>query len=206
MIDAVRPLPSAAQIRLKALSLRRRQLVEMIVMEKVRLKQAVEPILVDSHRAAIADLETALAGIEHELARSLAADPALAKTLAILTSIPGIGVRIATLLVTDLPELGQTDRKAIASLAGLAPHVSQSGNAPPRAMISGGRPCVRAAFYLAALVASRHNPDLKPEYQAMRRAGKPAKVALIAIARKIAVIANAMVKAGTKYEQQRVAP
>ena len=202
MIDAVRPLPSPAQNRLKALSLRRRQLVEMIAMEKVRLKQALEPILADSHRAAIADLGALLARVEAELGQSLAADPDLARILAILTSIPGIGVRIATLLVTDLPELGQTDRKAIASLAGLAPHVSQSGNAPPRAAISGGRPCVRAGLYMAALVAARHNPDLRPEYEAMRRAGKPAKVALIALARKLVVLANALVKSGAHYENR----
>jgi transposase len=206
MIDAVRPLPSAAQMRLKALSLRRRQLVEMIAMEKVRLKQALEPILVDSHRAAIADLGALLARVEAELADSLAADPQRARTLAILTSIPGIGPRIATLLVTDLPELGQTDRKAIASLAGLAPHVSQSGNAPPRAAISGGRPCVRAALYMGALVAARHNPDLRPEYQAMRRAGKPAKVALVALARKLVVLANALVKADAIYQNRAMSP
>lgn len=199
MIDAVRPLPSAAQTRLKALSLRRRQLVEMIAMEKVRLKQASEPILIDSHRAAIADLKTALGRIEGELATSLAADPALARTLAVLTSIPGVGARIATLLVTDLPELGRTDRKAIASLAGLAPHVTQSGNAPPRAAIGGGRPCVRAALYMGALVAARHNPGLKRDYEAMRAAGKPGKVALVAIARKLVVTANAMVKANKLY-------
>ena len=202
MIDAVRPLPSADQMRLKALSLRRRQLVEMIAMEKVRLKQALEPILLDSHRAAIADLGAILARVEADLADSLAADPQRARPLAILTSIPGIGPRIATLLVTDLPELGQTDRKAIASLAGLAPHVSQSGNAPPRAAISGGRPCVRAGLYMAALVAARHNPDLKPEYEAMRRAGKPAKVALVALARKLVVLANALVKADAMYQNR----
>lgn len=202
MIDAVRPLPSPAQNRLKALSLRRRQLVDMIATEKVRLKQALEPILLDSHRAAIADLGALLARVEAELSDSLAADPQLARTLAILTSIPGIGTRIATLLVTDLPELGQTDRKAIASLAGLAPHVSQSGNAPPRAAISGGRPCVRAGLYMAALVAARHNRDLKPEYEAMRQAGKPAKVALIALARRLVVTANALVKANATYENR----
>jgi len=206
MIDAIRPLPSPAQNRLKALSLRRRQLVEMIAMEKVRLKQALEPFLADSHRAAIADLGALLARVEIELATNLAADSQRARTLTILTSIPGIGTRIATLLVTDLPELGQTDRKAIASLAGLAPHVSQSGNAPPRAVIAGGRPCVRAALYMAALVAARHNPDLRPEYEAMRRAGKPAKVALIAIARKLVVLANALVKANATYQNRSVAP
>lgn len=205
MTDAMRPLPSAHQNSLKALSLRRRQLVEMIAMEKVRLKQAYEPIILDSHRAAITDLTASLKRIEAELAARLEADPDLRKTLAILTSIPGIGTRIATLLATDLPELGKADRKAIASLAGLAPQVTQSGNAPPRAAIAGGRPCVRAALYMAALVAARHHPGLKRDYEALRQAGKPAKVALVAIARKLLVAANAMVKSGTTYDGQRFA-
>lgn len=201
MSDAVRPLPSPEQSRLKALSLRRRQLVEMIAMEKTRLKQVSEPLLVESHRQAIADLGAACARIEAELASRIAADPELATTLAVLTSIPGIGPRIASLLATDLPELGTIDRKAIASLAGLAPHVSQSGNAPPRAAIAGGRPCVRAALYMAALVAVRHDPQRKAEYQAMRSLGKPAKLALIATARKILVTANAIVKAKRPYQR-----
>lgn len=202
MSDAVRPLPSAEQLTLKALSLRRRQLTEMIAMEKTRLKQTLEPLLLDSHRTAIADLAAECERIEAELARRVADDPELARVFRILTSIPGIGVRVATVLVTDLPEIGQRDRKAIASLAGLAPHVSQSGNAPPRASIAGGRPCVRAALYMAALVAARHHPQLKANYQAMRQQGKPGKVALIAIARKLLVTANALVKTNSLYTSQ----
>lgn len=199
MTDAVRPLPSADQLTLKALSLRRRQLTEMIAMEKTRLKQTLEPILIESHRATIAELAAQCARIEAELAHRIADDPELARVFRTLTSIPGIGSRIATMLVTDLPELGHRDRKTIASLAGLAPHVSQSGNAPPRAAISGGRPCVRTGLYLAALVAVRHNPKLRDDYKAMRNQGKPAKVALVAIARKILVVANGLVKADVTY-------
>lgn len=194
MSDAVRPLPDADALTLKALATRRRQLVEMIAIEKTRLKQAFEPLIGESHRRAIAELGAERDAIEAELDRRIAADPDRARTRAILQSIPGVGPRVATLLVTDLPELGKRDRKAIASLAGLAPHVSQSGAAPPRAAIAGGRPCVRAALYMAALVAARHNPPLKAAYAALRADGKPAKVALIAIARKLLVIANALVK------------
>lgn len=194
MTDAIRPLPSADQLTLKALSTRRRQLTEMIAMEKTRLKQAIEPVLQDSHRTAIAGLMAQCGLIEAELARHVARDSERARVLDILKSIPGIGERVATVLITDLPELGRTDRKAIASLAGLAPHVSQSGNAPPRASIAGGRPCVRTALYMAALVASRHNPRMKAAYTAMREQGKPGKVALVAIARQLLVTANALVK------------
>jgi transposase len=200
MTDAIRPLPSADQLVLKALSTRRRQLTEMIAMEKTRLKQTDELLLLTSHRATIASLTEQCRQIEVELARRITADPQWAASFDILTSIPGIGERVATLLITDLPEIGRIDRKAIASLAGLAPHVSQSGNAPPRAMIAGGRPCVRAALYMAALVASRYHPQMKQAYQALRAQGKPAKVALVAIARKLLVTANALLKANKRYE------
>ncbi len=200
MREAIRPLPSAQQLALKALSLRRRQLTEMIAMEKTRLKQAGEPLLGDSHRAVIADLSAQCRTIEDELARRLAEDPELTRVFQILTSIPGIGERVATLLVADLPELGHADRKAIASLAGLAPHVSQSGNAPARAAIGGGRPCVRAALYMAGLVATRAHPDMKRAYIALRTQGKPAKVAIIAIARKLLVTANALVRDNQTYK------
>ncbi len=199
MSEAVRPLPTAEQLALKALSTRRRQLVEMIAMEKTRLKQALEPLLVASHRAVIAELTAYCQEIEAELARRIEQDAELARVMRILTSIPGIGERVATVLVTELPELGQRDRKAIASLAGVAPHVTQTGNAPPRAAIAGGRPCVRAAIYMGALVASRHNPEMNAAYQALRAQGKPGKVALIAIARKLLVLANALVKNNRLY-------
>jgi transposase len=205
MTDAIRPPPSAEQLALKALSTRRRQLSEMIAMEKTRLKQTDDPLLLASHRAAIAGLAEQCKLIEAELARRVNADRQLASSFEILTSIPGIGERVATMLITELPEIGRADRKAIASLAGLAPHVSQSGNAPPRAMIAGGRPCVRAALYMAALVASRHHPQMKAAYLALRAQGKPAKVALIAIARKLLVTANALVKANKRYDETALA-
>lgn len=199
MTDAIRPLPSEDQRALKALSTRRRQLTEMIAIEKTRLKQAIEPLLLASHRAAIASLTAQCRAIEDELARRIKEDRRHNAAFDILTSIPGIGERVATVLVTELPEIGRTDRKAIASLAGLAPHVSQSGNAPPRAAIAGGRPCVRAALYMAALVASRAHPQMKASYQALREQGKPGKVALVAIARKLLVTANALVKNNARY-------
>lgn len=199
MPETLRPLPTDAQLELKALSLRRRQLTEMIAMEKTRMKQARAALLLDSHRTAIAALSAQCQAIEDELARRIGEDAELRRVLHILKSIPGIGERVATLLITDLPELGQRDRKTIASLAGLAPHVSQSGAAPPRAAIAGGRPCVRTALYMAALVAARHHPKLRDDYNALRLQGKPGKVALIAIARKLLVTANALVKADTPY-------
>ena len=204
MTDSLRPLPSPEQEALKALGARRRQLTEMIAMEKTRLKQADDPWMIESHRQTIEVLTEQCQRIEKELSSRLAADPELARTMEILISIPGIGQRIASLLVTDLPEIGQRDRKAIASLAGLAPHVSQSGTVPAKATISGGRPCVRAGLYMAALVVVRHEPSFRQNYQSMRESGKPAKVALIAIARKLLVLANALVKANKTYTSHQM--
>lgn len=202
MSNAVHPLPDAGLLALKALSTRRRQITEALAIEKTRLKQACEPLVLASIRRAIDNLSEDCAAIEAELDQRISADQAMAETRTILTSIPGIGPRIATVLITGMPELGQRDRKVIASLAGLAPQISQSGNAPPRAAISGGRPCVRAALYMGALVAVRHNAPMKAEYQALKLRGKASKVALVAIARKILVLANALVKARKTYNQR----
>jgi transposase len=202
MTDALRPVPSADQQLLKALATRRRQLVEMIAMEKTRLKQAAEPWLCESHRCAIAMLTAERQRIEADLEARLAADPKQLRQRAILQSLPGFGVSVSTTLITDMPELGTLDRRAAASLSGLAPHPSQSGSGPARNEIAGGRPCVRTAVYMAALSAIRCDPRFKAEYQAMREAGKPAKVAIIAIARRLIVLANALLKNDVLYDPE----
>jgi transposase len=194
MPEHLHPAPEPDQVRLKALSTRRRQLTELIAMEKTRLKQALDPLVADSHRAVIETLEGACAAIEAELDQRIGADPALARKRVILTSIPGIGRRIATVLITDMPELGSLDRKAAASLAGMAPHPTQSGAHPGRHAIAGGRPCLRTAFYMAGMVAARTCPTFKVPYRAMREAGKPAKVAIVATGRRLVVLANALLK------------
>jgi transposase len=112
----------------------------------------------------------------------------------LLRTVPGIGPAIAVTLLADLPELGSLDRKAAASLAGLAPHADQSGTRDGRAHIQGGRPCVRTAMYMAALSASRSENGYKAAYQKLRAAGKPAKVALIAIARQLLLAANSVLR------------
>jgi transposase len=201
MSDTIRPLPSDRQIVVKALATRRRQLVEMIAMEKTRLKQALDPSIASSHRTAIKTLSAERCAIEEKLDAELARDPEVARRRVIFTSIPGIGKQVATVLATDMPELGSIDQKAAASLAGLAPQIQQSGMMPGRAQIGGGRPCVRAALYMAALSAVRSNSRFKAIYADMRAKGKPAKVALVAVARKIVTVANALVKANASFEK-----
>jgi len=200
MTDIIRPLPSAEQLTLKALATRRRQLVEIVAMEKTRLKQAVEPLILDSHRAAIAALTLERRKIERELEQRIARDPAMSRRKEILISIPGIGPHVATVLLTELPELGGIDRRAIASLAGLAPHPHQSGAFRGRPQITGGRPCVRTALYMAALASCRANPLARKNYLAMRQAGKPAKVAIIAAARKLLIVANTLAKSDQTFQ------
>jgi transposase len=203
MTDELRPVPTADQQALKALATRRRQLVEMIAMEKTRLKQAAVPLLCESHRTAIAVLGAERARIEADIDARLAADAGSMRKRTVLISLPGFGPAVSTTLITDLPELGALDRRAIASLAGLAPHPSQSGASIGRNQIGGGRPCVRTALYMAGLVASRCDPRFKREYAAMRADGKPAKVAIIAIARKLLVLANSLVKNDSLYDPKR---
>lgn len=200
MPDIVRPVPDRESRSIRALSTRRRQIVEMIAIEKTRLKQALEPSIADSHRSMIACLGEERARIEAELEARLCRDPLQTQRLALLQSAPGVGPAVAITLMADLPELDRLDRRALASLAGLAPQISQSGTAPPRAHIAGGRPCLRSALYLAALSASRLEYGYKAEYQAMRLAGKPAKVAIIAIARKLLVALSSMVRQNRPWQ------
>jgi transposase len=204
MSDAIRPLPDESQTALKALATRRRQLVEMIAMEKTRLKQAQSNTIASSIRNTIAALENERKAIERDIDQRLAGDPEALQRAEIYTSIPGVGKRIATVLAIEMPELGTLDRKAVASLAGLAPHIHQSGTGPARAQIAGGRACVRAALYMAALSAVRSNSRFKASYKEMRDAGKPAKIALVAVARKIVTIANALAKTKTTFNQKHI--
>jgi transposase len=201
MQDAARPVPSPKAFEIRALSTRRRQLVETIAMEKVRLKQTLDEIIADSCRRMIVLLSQERALVEQRLQAELLAQPNGQAHAELLQTIPGVGPAVSMTLMADLPELGGLDRKAVASLAGLAPHPNQSGTRTGQAHISGGRPCVRAALYLAAVSATRTDRGFKTEYLAMRHAGKPAKVALVAIARRIVVAANGMIKSGQPWQK-----
>jgi transposase len=201
MDDAARPIPSAKTLEIRALSMRRRQLVALAAMEKTRLKQALDPLIAQSCRTMIAMLTSEREHIEAELNRMLAEQPETSRREELLRSIPGVGPAVAMTLLADLPELGSIDRRAIASLAGVAPHPNESGTRSGPSRIHGGRPCVRVALYWAALTAARSDHGFKREYIAMRNAGKPAKVALIAIARKIVVAANLMLREDRPWQE-----
>ena len=199
MQDAARPVPSAKAFEIRSLSTRRRQLVEMIAMEKTRLKQTLDEPVAASCRQIIQLLSEERARVETALQDALLAQAQGPRRFELLQTIPGVGPAVSMTLLADMPELGSLDRRAVASLAGLAPHPNQSGTRTGQAHIGGGRPCVRAALYMAAVSAARSDKGFKREYLALRDAGKPAKVALVAIARRIAIAANAMIKADSPW-------
>ena len=127
-------------------------------------------------------------------------DPALKARLNILISIPGIGAITAFAMLIEMPEIGTLENPQAASLAGLAPIARDSGKWSGKRSIRGGRARLRQAIYMPALVATRFNPDFKAKYQAMIAAGKPPKIAIVAIMRKLVVLANALLKAGRDWQ------
>jgi transposase len=190
-----RPVADAATQALAALVARRRQLVEMISMERARLEHAppTGPITRELRRP-IRWLERRVADVDGDIGTSLAAHPTWRVQEDLLRSVPGIGPTTARTLLAELPDLGRLDRRRIAALVGVAPVNCDSGAWPGQRHIWGGRAAVRATVYMAALTATRHNAILRVFYQRLRDAGKPAKVALVATMRKLLTIVNAMMK------------
>ena len=191
---APRPLPDDTQLLLAALVTRRRQIIEMLVAERQRERQASNARIRKSLARHIAVLEKELVAIDQDIDMLMRGSPAWRDKEDLLASVPGVGQTTARTLLAELPEMGTLDRRRIASLAGLAPYTRQSGRWKGKSMIAAGRAPVRAALFMAALVASRHNPVLKTLYQRLLHAGKPKMVALIAVARKLLVILNAILR------------
>lgn len=194
----VRPLPDAEQRQLQALMARRRQLVSMLTSERNRLATS-HKVARRSIQAIIKALKKQLEDIEAELARHIANQHADLATL--LTSVKGIGDTTAATLIADVPELGQLSRREISALIGVAPLAHDSGLFRGKRTTFGGRAQVRCTLYMAALVATRHNPVIKRFYERLVVAGKAKKVALVACMRKLLTILNAMVKSGKPWDE-----
>jgi transposase len=190
----VRPLPDPALAALTALVARRRQLTEMLVAERHRRGQTKDSAVRRDIGQHIRWLERRLAHTTRDIGRLLESTPAWRVKENLLRSAPGIGPTTAAVLIAELPELGQLSRRAIAALAGVAPFSCDSGTRRGARHIWGGRVGVRGALYMAALVATRHNPVIRRYYQHLLAAGKRKKVALVAAMRKLLTILNAMVK------------
>ena len=196
--DAVRPeprpLPDAQARTLGELVTRRRQIVEMMAVERGRRKRLTSRRMIKSVDRLLKALQRELSDLEEDLDDTVRGTPAWRETEDLLKSVPGVGDVTARTLIADLPELGTLDRKKIAALVGVAPFNRDSGTLRGKRTIWGGRANVRAALYMAALVASRHNPVLRRFYQRLVQAGKPKKVALTAVMRKLLTILNAIVR------------
>lgn len=201
--EAVRPppraMPDASLSQLQELLARRRQLIVMINAEKQRFAKAASRITQRSHKAMLRSLEAELERIDRAIDKLVQQSPLWCAKLDLLTSVPGVGDIVARTLLAELPELGGVDRHQIAALAGVAPFSRDSGRRNGKRFIRAGRVQVRAPVYMACLVAIRFNPPLKEFYRRLRDAGKPPRLALVAVMRKLLTILNAMLRDNTPW-------
>jgi transposase len=196
--EAVRPPPRAMpddmMTQLQELLARRRQLVVMINAEKQRAARAESTITQRSYKATLKTLEAERGRIDRAIDKLVQTSPIWCAKLDLLTSVPGVGDIVARTLLAELPELGAIDRHQVAALAGVAPFSRDSGRKKGKRFVRAGRVQVRAPVYMAGLVAIRHNPPLKSFYRRLRDAGKPPRLALVAVMRKLLTILNAILR------------
>lgn len=189
-----RPIITKALDALKALNVARNALVKDRVAAQNRSHTLGLPLLRRQAAQRLLHIKQQLAALDAAMAEIVAADPELAARFDILLSIPSLGRISALAILIEMPELGSIENKAAASLAGLAPIARDSGRKQGRRCIQGGRTALRQALYMPALVATRFNPALKAKYQALIQAGKPPKLAITAVMRKLLILANALLR------------
>lgn len=194
-----RPLPDEEARLLAELVARRRQIIETLVAERQREKRADSVRVRKSHARVIKMLEKELPEIDRDIDTLVRGSPAWREKEDLLVTFAGVKNTLARIFLAELPELGNLTRREVASLAGLAPFTRRSGRWNGKSMIAGGRAPVRTALYMAALSAIRCNRQIKAFYQQLLAAGKPKMVALIAAARKILTILNAMLRDKTQW-------
>ncbi len=190
---AIRPLADAETTALADLIARRRQIIQMITAEGQREKRASKRMKKSIQRLRKA-LQKELSDIDREIDDTVRSSPLWRHNEDLMASVPGVGPMIARTLMAELPELGTLDRREVAALAGLAPFTRQSGQWRGKAFIAGGRSTVRGPLFMGAMVAIKHNPILKAFHERLLAAGKPKMVALIAVARKLLTILNAIIR------------
>jgi transposase len=186
-----RPLVTA---ELHELQLARTALLRERTAAKNRAGRLTLALLKRQHATRLRQIERALEEVDAAIAALVASDEGLARKAAILCSIPGISMVTAAAILAELPEIGTLEAATAASLSGLAPITRESGQWKGQARIGGGRGELRRAIYLPALSAARFNPDLKIVHDRLRDKGKPAKVALVAVMRKLVILANVLVR------------
>jgi len=197
---AIRALPDAETRLLAELVMRRRQIVQMIVAERQRERQLPTRHLRKSTARLIKALEKELNVLDNDIGDAVRGSPVWREKEELLKSVPGVGPVVARTLLAEMPELGNLTRRQTASLAGLAPWTRQSGQWRGRSFTGGGRASVRTVLFMAAMVARRCNPVLKAFYQRLVNAGKPKMLALIAVARKLLTILNALLRDKTPWQ------
>ncbi len=195
-----RALPDEMTQLLADLVGRRRQIIEMVGAERQREKRAVLKRVKKSIARLIKALEKELAELDKDIDDTVRGSPVWREKEDLMASVPGVGAKTARVLLGELPELGTLNRRQIASLAGLAPYVRQSGRWKGKSMIGGGRKTVRSALFIAAMVASRHNAVLRAFYERLLKAGKPKVLAIVAVARKLLTILNAILRDKTAWQ------
>jgi transposase len=191
---AIHPLPDEETQQLSALVTRRRQIVQMIGAERQRERLLVQRRLRKSIARLVSALEKELNALDQDIDDMIRGSPAWREKEDLLRSVPGVGPVVARTMLAEMPELGRLDRRQIASLAGLAPFTRESGRWRGKSFIGGGRSSARAMLFISAMVACRRNDPLKAFYERLRAAGKPKKVAIIAVARKLLTILNAILR------------
>jgi transposase len=195
-----RPIPDQAVRLLADLVARRRQILQMLTAERQRLQRAAAPKLKKSLGRLIRALQKELAEIDDDIDQAVRASPAWRRKEDLLQSVPGVGQIVSRTLLAEMPELGSLDRRQAAALAGLAPFTQKSGKWRGKSFISGGRSSIRSALFLASLSAARHNPQLRLFHQRLIAAGKPKMVALVAVARKLVILLNAILRDQTPWQ------
>jgi transposase len=195
----VRPLPDEATRLLADLVARRRQIVDMMAAERQR-RQRMPARLQKSIDRLLLVLQKELSSLEADIDDAVRGSPAWREKEDLLVSVPGIGPVIGRTLIAEMPELGKLDRRQVAALVGLAPWTRQSGRWKGQSRIGGGRASVRTALFMGAMVAKRYNPVLKAFYDRLVAAGKKKLVAIVAVARKLLTILNAIIKTGKPWQ------
>jgi transposase len=198
----VRPLPDEATRQLSDLVTRRSQILAMIVAEQQRKSHRPNKRMLASIERLLAALQKELSDLDGQIRETIKASPVWREKDKLLESVPGVGPAISGRLLAEMPELGSLGRRQVASLGGLAPWTRQSGQWKGKSFIGGGRAGVRSALFMGAMVAARHNPPLKAFYQRLIAAGKEKMVALVAVARKLLTILNAILRDGEPWREQ----
>lgn len=201
----IHPLPPLEIREFRELLLRRQQLVDAKVAEKNRLEHATLDRARKSLDKHIRWIEKEIEALDREIGQRVADNPTWKRLDDILQSIPSIGPQTARTIIGQLPELGHVDDKKLAHLVGVAPMADDSGKKVGVRRIVGGRKDVRCVLYMATMSAIVHNPVCKALYTRLLSKGKPKMVAMVAVARKLLVIANAMVKSKTLWRPSLVA-